>query len=437
MAARHWRKRLLIAAAGVLVALSGASAADIYHLSGNNPELEMVSAFRDLNFARDEFTVDGSQSVAQPNDENCCVFSPDGRWLWVQTKKIAAAKSGGGVMAHVSKIDTLSGKTLSDIPIDLRWPKNPLTPIFTKQGLKADTADRLATSDKRLALLVRAGYAPMRWVPVLYDAASGKLSKILPKITGSANSSPLSLLFSDDGRYLIFEHTAPHRLNIIGTASGTTRQLNLAGMLGQAGLESVSSALYPLPGGQLAFFARRHDDPNEQRIVVLDLDAGSITAVLGEKLDMDINIASEGGFGFKGQALFGPARSRGDDDDASRCGGGGPCLRLYKFPELKEMVRFKVKSEEGSPLLEYVNGANQRMALSEYDSRLLIVGSNTDAKVDYALLLDTTETGEIHDWVKLPVRHNAWFRIGPRREGGYWVLGEQPQPGVGLRLFKF
>lgn len=409
---------------------------DYYQVSGASPALETASAFRDLSFGADEYAVAAGAPVSQPNDDHCCVFSPDGRLLWIQTAQTATPQQGGGGLARINRFDAATGARLGEIPIDSRWPQNPLNPALAQFGLKADRADGLAASAKYLGVLVRAGEQPRRWLPALYDAATGKLVKTLPLIAGTGKSLPHNLLFSDDGRYLVFEHDLPRSLYTFDIASGRAKKANLDFLLDRQGLKACASPLYPLPGGQVALIAARQQD-EARRLVILDLDASEIVQVLGEGFEFDTRFEQKSAFDSRGQLLIGPLRAQGDQDKASRCADGAPCLRLAKFPSLTALIRFQLKTQAGAPILSYFSAENTRMALSEADPRLLVVGSGTPADADYAMLIDTLDQGHILSWVKLPVRHGSWFRIGPRRDGGYWVLADQPPPGTGLRLFRF
>ncbi|HEY9842456.1 MAG TPA: hypothetical protein V6D23_18485 [Candidatus Obscuribacterales bacterium] len=430
----------------VFMGINPVMAVDFHQVSGTAPDLETLNSYRDLNFPASEFTADGTMSVVQPNDGFGAILSEDGKAAFVQTWTIAPAGGEAGVMAHINKFDTATGKKVLDIPIEKRLPNNALIKHFATQQVKPIESDALASAGNYLVAMVLGGYQPKRWIPVVFDARNGKVVKFLPKITEVDKSFVAVFQITPDGRSLMFHCNAEggckNDLYVFDVPSGKLRWAGkYTSYLQPAGLEDLPfNHFFPLPNNQLASFAKimGGDERSGGRVTVLDLMTGKLSAVLGEGLEFDTNFQRVSMITPDGQLAVIPSREVGDESNDSRCAGGDPCHRLLKFPEMDWMSRFKLHTDGHHAVMEYFGTPSMAFALNPADPRLLVVGSNSYAspRTDYAMLLDTTNTdGDIVEWYKLPTKGDRWLKTASAADGGYWVLGEQPK-GTGLRLVR-
>ncbi len=429
----------------VWVVIRPAQAIDYHQVSGTNPPLEIWNNYKDLHFPASEFTAEGTMSVIQPNNRFGATFSDDGKSVFVQTWTIAPAGGEAGVMAHISKFETATGKKIRDIPIEKRLPQNALNAAFAAQKLKPIQSDAMVSAGNLLVAMVLGGYQPKRWIPVVFDATTGKPIKFLPKITEVDKAFVAEFQITPDGKNLMFHCNAEGRckqdLYVFDIPTGKLRWSNkYDSFLQPEGLTIAPFCeFFPLPKNQLAGFAekKRDADHADGRVFVLDLLSGKLSAVLGEGLEFAANFQRTSLITPDGALAVFPAREIGDESNASRCAGGGPCHRLHKFPEMDWMVKFLLHTDGHRPVIEYFETPTLEYAINPADPRLLVVGSNSYAnpRVDYFMLLDTLSSGDILGWYKLPTKGDQWLISAIAAEGGFWILGEQPK-GNGLRLVR-
>lgn len=429
----NWKKSLFCFGLSLLISLPSL-ALDPYAVSEVDPKLPTLPAFRDIPLNQPEYTDNWSSHL-----EDVMVFSPDARSLFVQSTRFI---QGGGTAAHIFQFDTNTGKVIRDIPIAHQIAGNPLNVLFSPHKTPPLKAEKLAVQGPYLAALVLVGYQPKRWIPVLFDTRSGKVAKVFGKITEATNSNANDIQITPDGRYLIVDCDKVYAFDI---ATGKPlADLEFYPLLADADAHR-QGRLFGLNDGQIAFFGYQgEDEENSRRIFLFDLNQRSLSENLGEGLTMGGNLNANAMLNAERTMAVMPARDADDDSNDSRCAGGDPCLRLYKFPEMEAMLSFQVKNHQGQILTEWVPSHHpesiNRYSLNPADSRMLMLGRNDYAgRKNYALLFDTVDSGEITDWSILPFRQgngDSPLEVGLPMDGGYIIAGIAAGKNGTLRLVK-
>lgn len=429
----NWKKVLFCLSLSLLISVP-ALALDPYAVSEVDPKLPTLPAFRDIPLNQPEYTDNWSSHL-----EDVMVFSPDARSLFVQSARFI---QGGGTAEHIFQFDVATGKVIRDIPISHRFAGNPLNTLFAPHKTPPLHAEKLAVQGPYLAALVLVGYQPKRWIPVLFDTRSGKVTKVFNKITEGINSTANDIQITPDGRYLIVDCEKVYAFDI---ASGKPLpDLQFYPTLQEADANRQGH-LFGLNDGQVAFFGSQgEDEENNRRIFIFDLNQRSVSESLGEGLTMGGNLNINAMLNPERTMAIMPARAEDDDSNDSRCAGGDPCLRLYKFPEMEDMMSFRVKNNKGQILTEWVpshhNESINRYAFNPADPRVLMLGRNDYAgRKNYALMFDTLESGDIAGWYILPFRQgngDSPLEVGLPEEGGYIIAGIAAGKTGTLRLVK-
>lgn len=369
------------------------------------------------------------RSVVMGPAGEACVFSADGRFVFVKTTKGSENAGKGGYGTHLNKIDAATGKIVGDIPLTIStFPNNPLKGVMApfKEVFEAQA---MASHGNLLAVMTEVSQRndvrePIAFVPVLFDVTTGKPLKKLGGGQVAKGNGAANVIFSPDGKYLVAEVECS--VFAWEVASGKTVagiKTACGGWVGQPRTAVVGSQLHMWSG-----------EGDAVRLQVYDLATAKPVNQVGSGWKFPANPQF---FGFSPsgrQTIFEMHRTEDDDPNATSC-SNGPCPRIFNLPGMQEVGLLKVWNDNNACFIDYA-GDSERLAWSKDESHLLITGFDDEENRSYGVLYDMQGNRAL-DILKLPLRKDTFHKVGTTPDGTFLILGQHPtQPGLRVLRWK-
>ncbi|MEZ0371304.1 MAG: hypothetical protein ACAI44_19575 [Candidatus Sericytochromatia bacterium] len=389
----------------------------------HEPDYASVQAandFVDIAFPATESVGESAPSVAETSGDTSA-FTPDGRWLFVQTfRRDTTPQTKKHWGYHINKIDTQSGKIVGDIPIALdTWAGNPLLPLLKGvPGLKPDdiTVSAIGASDKHLAVLIDAKGSRQDYVVVLFDVNSGKPVKLLDgkPLKATYLDTPV---FSADGRYLTASGGQGRQmLYVWDTASG-----KLLSHFERQRQDSDRQPAFAVLGQELLYLGDETDDDHHNAFYSLSLGSTSPRQVFGGSPWRFATSPTMATISPSGSKVYIEA-CNSDDDGPAACGNNDAPGRIFSLPGFDPVVSLD-PFDGDLDLSEAVD--SRYLQWSRDEEHLLLAGEPRSEAGSYALVMNVA-SGRPEKLLKLPIRHDSLLVTGIRG-AEFLILGLQPR----------